>query len=634
MSLKKWVTLLTAGAIAAGSVSINATVLQAKVGAADEDAIKIMCVGDSITDGFINGDNGYRKYLCHYLNQNGISYDMVGPKNSWSDTSTYDWNGETITYDPGHCGYSQYTIKSYGSRSGIYEVLFGGDNLMETYDPDMVLLQIGTNDLLDARLDKVSSQSDITGTTTALERLESLVDEILANMDSTDTLFLASVPDIDAEIRADWLGAYGWILGVDTSDTAALKAKVDECVDTYNAGVQALAAEKKIAGYSVEFCDIHSVVDVKEGLYDGVHPNEAGYAEMGQLWANTLSAYLGENPIVPTPGTTVTTTETTPAATTTATTTVSEGTETTTVTQTTTPSEPFVDSEGNLHLYDVLIGTEYDLSPYDNIVEISVVFDQADESIGGKFVLGDWNVSKDYSAADLTDNTLTVAVDDEYDKMTVYRWNGSANIKEVILRFASEETGTTPTTTIATTTTTEETTTAATTTTTATETTMHTTLVGDGDFVYQIKISSEPTKTEYVAGEDLDLSGLLVYAHYTNGSYVKEKYYDVDPSDYPDVFTIDASEFNSKKAGTYTITVHYGDQEAAFDVTVTEPSYVLGDVDGDGKVSVKDAVKLRKYLVGLVEKDDLLAECGDVIQDGKLNIFDAARLMQMLIEEN
>ena len=61
----------------------------------------------------------------------------------------------------------------------------------------------------DARLNAISSQSDVTGSTSALERLESLVDQIIENMDPTDTLFIASVPDIDAEVRYDCLGAYG-----------------------------------------------------------------------------------------------------------------------------------------------------------------------------------------------------------------------------------------------------------------------------------------------------------------------------------------------------------------------------------------------------------------------------------------
>ena len=236
-------TLLSFGTVA-GTTAV------AETAASADDAVKIMCVGDSITHGFIDGNNGYRKYLCHYLNEKGISYDMVGPENSWSDTATYDWNGTTITYDPGHCGYSGYSIQSYGSRTGIYEVLFSSSNLVETYDPDMILLQIGTNDLLDARLEKTTNIDTLTDTTTALERLETLANKILDSSDSTDTLFLASVPYVDES--SGYLSAYGYILGVDTSDAAVLQAAADEAVDTYNAGVEALASKLAAAGNNVK----------------------------------------------------------------------------------------------------------------------------------------------------------------------------------------------------------------------------------------------------------------------------------------------------------------------------------------------------------------------------------------------
>lgn len=50
---------------------------------AAEDTVKILAVGDSITHGYINGDNGYRKYFCYGLQQNGITnFDMVGPNNA------------------------------------------------------------------------------------------------------------------------------------------------------------------------------------------------------------------------------------------------------------------------------------------------------------------------------------------------------------------------------------------------------------------------------------------------------------------------------------------------------------------------------------------------------------------------
>ena len=150
------------------------------------------------------------------------------------------------------------------------------------------------------------------------------------------------MPDIDAEVRYDWLGAYGWFYGLNTSSANdELTETVDQCVDTYNAGVQELVAKKQAEGKNVQFADIHGVVDKKNGLIDGVHPNETGYAAMGLLWANTISSYLNGSPVVTTTTTTettTTTTETTTAETTTTTTetTTSETTTTTAETESTT----------------------------------------------------------------------------------------------------------------------------------------------------------------------------------------------------------------------------------------------------------------------------------------------------------
>ena len=69
------------------------------------------------SNGYINGDNGYRKYFQYYLQQNGItSIDMVGPNNSQLNNSTYNWNGATINYDPQHADYSGYAIQFTGSE--------------------------------------------------------------------------------------------------------------------------------------------------------------------------------------------------------------------------------------------------------------------------------------------------------------------------------------------------------------------------------------------------------------------------------------------------------------------------------------------------------------------------------------
>lgn len=304
MNMKKFVASLTAASLCLGA----AAVLPKSTSAADTQ-YRIMCVGDSITHGYINGDNGYRKYLCYYLQQNGISYDMVGPENNWTDSVTYDWNGTTITYDPAHCGYSGYSTMTYSGRTGIYETLFGSSNLMETYDPDMVLLQIGTNDLLDASLDIRTGVGDIRETTTALNRLETVVDKILENMDSTDVLFVTTIPDIDANTCASWVSSYQWIFNI-TADE--IPAKVQECVDAYNAGVKTLVSEKQAEGWNIQFGDINSVIDYTAGdLEDGCHPSEQGYAKMGAHWAEQITAYLNGSGAEIIPPTTEETTEST-----------------------------------------------------------------------------------------------------------------------------------------------------------------------------------------------------------------------------------------------------------------------------------------------------------------------------------
>ena len=110
--------------------------------------------------------------------------------------------------------------------------------------------------------------------------------------------------------------------------------------------------KKQAEGKHIRFADIHSVVDQKTGLQDGVHPNESGYACMGQYWSEQVLDYLNNKTPSVTGTTTVTLPETTTSTTeTTVTTTVSTSettpatTESTTDTETTTTTQTTVTSE-------------------------------------------------------------------------------------------------------------------------------------------------------------------------------------------------------------------------------------------------------------------------------------------------
>lgn len=482
---KKTMAGLLAATILLGATSVLQAVQIEPVSAAS-NPVKIIAMGDSITHGYINGDNGYRKYFCYGLQQNGITdFNMVGPNNDWTDSTTYDWNGTTITYDPAHAGYSGYAIQKIGSRQGLQETIFDttytdGDvsgNMMEVYQPDVIMLQIGTNDVLDAQLTGIG------------DRLEELVDKLIPYVSGDgQVLYLASIPNIDAAKKYDWLGAYQWTYGVSyESDPEKFVATVQAAVDDYNTIVKNLVAKKQAEGAHIEFSDINSTIDISAGdLEDGVHPSEQGYAKMGQYWSNLLTETYFHGTVTPTTTTTTaatTTTETTTTTTGTTTATDSTPAETTTSAQTTT-TEPQTNPSGDaaFTLTDVDFDTEIDLSPYSDITSIDVIFSAADGvSYNGSVTFDGWNEATSFTSTDLKNQTLTVTPSKAYGKMTVHKYFGDVTLEKVIVhtKGSAESTTTTKVTTTEAKTTTETSTTTTPVVTTTIVTTVTETANGD-----------------------------------------------------------------------------------------------------------------------------------------------------------
>lgn len=448
---KKTMAGLLAATVLLGATSVLQAIQIEPVSAAS-DPVKIIAMGDSITHGYINGDNGYRKYFCYNLQQNGVTnFDMVGPNNNWTDSATYDCNGTTITYDSAHAGYSGYAIQKIGSRQGLQETIFdttyvNGDvsgNMMEAYQPDVIMLQIGTNDVLDAQLTGIG------------DRLEELVDKLIPYVSGDgQVLYLASIPNIDAIERYDWLGAYEWTYGVSyKSDPEKFVATVQAAVDDYNTIVKNLVAKKQAEGAHIEFSDINSTIDISAGdLEDGVHPSEQGYAKMGQYWSNLLTETYFHGTVTPTttPATTATTTTTTETTTTTTgTTTATDSTpaETTTSAQITT-TEPQTNPSGDaaFTLTDVAFDTDIDLQPYSDITSIDVIFSAADGAFyNGSVTFDGWNEATSFTSTDLKNQMLTVTPSKEYGKMTVRKYFGDVTLEKVIVHTKGSAVSTTTT---------------------------------------------------------------------------------------------------------------------------------------------------------------------------------------------
>ena len=467
---KKGLAVLIAAVTGLSSLAVG-TVSAAPAAAGDTEAVKILSLGDSITDGYWTS-GAYRKYMYHDLEQMGYNIDMVGPKGGNSNTFTY--NGQSVSYDDNNAGYSGYAIQEMTTkehRSGILETIqatwYNGQNMIAAYQPDIVLLQIGTNDVLDAQLTGIG------------DRLEELVDKLIPYVSGDgQVLYLASIPNIDAIERYDWLGAYEWTYGVSyKSDPEKFVATVQAAVDDYNTSVKNLVAKKQAEGAHIEFSDINSTIEISAGdLEDGVHPSEQGYAKMGQYWSNLLTETYFHGTVTPTTTTTTTATTmtTTETTTTTGTTTATDSTpaETTTSAQTTT-TEPQTNPSGDaaFTLTDVAFDTDIDLQPYSDITFIDVIFSAADGAFyNGSVTFDGWNEATSFTSTDLKNQMLTVTPSKEYGKMMVRKYFGDVTLEKVIVhtKGSAESTTTTKVTTTETAvTTTEAKTTTETTTTTA-----------------------------------------------------------------------------------------------------------------------------------------------------------------------
>lgn len=65
--------------------------------------------------------------------------------------------------------------------------------------------------------------------------------------------------------------------------------------------------------------------------------------------------------------------------------------------------------------------------------------------------------------------------------------------------------------------------------------------------------------------------------------------------------------------------------------TDPEPEFILGDVDGDGRVSIADATYIQKYLVNMTGYTNIDLKVADVDKDGRISIKDATAIQYMLV---
>lgn len=204
---------------------------------------RIMPMGDSITYG-AGATGGYRLELKDLLVPAGHSFDFVGSQSS----------GPFEMEDRQHQGHNGFKI---------HDIAAIARDRVTTYRPDVVLLVIGTNDMLgDYELD------------TAPDRLAALIDTIVDAAPASEVI-VGSIPPL-----------------ADEADDAQARA--------YNAAIPELVQTRANAGKNVSFVDMYGAMTPAD-LVDGVHPHADGYLKMANVWLSALQAVLPDLPPTSTP---------------------------------------------------------------------------------------------------------------------------------------------------------------------------------------------------------------------------------------------------------------------------------------------------------------------------------------------
>jgi lysophospholipase L1-like esterase len=254
---------------------LSAAVLTTSQYAVATIALKILPLGDSITNGYNKGEfqgpgtGSYRTQLWKDFGSDPTRVNFLGSQN----------NGPADLGDKDNEGHNGYSIDDInGNLSGVapssdpssdpndnhggYWLTGGG--IRPAIYPDVVLLHIGTNDMFGGS----------SGVTAAAGRLDTLVGHIFALRPTTKMIVSSLIPRVDS-------------------------ADFEAASQAYNALIPGIVTKYKGLGDKIFFVDMHPLLNPATDLKpDGIHPLPSGYDKMGNAWYGAMV----QAGIVPEPG--------------------------------------------------------------------------------------------------------------------------------------------------------------------------------------------------------------------------------------------------------------------------------------------------------------------------------------------
>ncbi len=228
--------------------------------------VRIMAFGDSITAGVGPkgadiGGGGYRGELQWLLTARGYRYVMIGGRSDFSARVAMR----------AHEGHPGYVIRSFASAPAPQ--LYGAvaHKALATYDPDVILLMAGTNDLL--RLTHRVPGYSLAGVT---EGMNALLGQIFAEKPNVDVIVAGVVasPHISTCVVERFDGAAG-----------------SQCGGKQIDNVRTLVARYAARGFHIVYASGMESAVPRDELHfpDGIHPcGPGGYAAVARVWLRAI----------------------------------------------------------------------------------------------------------------------------------------------------------------------------------------------------------------------------------------------------------------------------------------------------------------------------------------------------------
>lgn len=211
-----------------------------------DETMIIMPLGDSMTN-----DSRPRERLWNLLKEDGHEIDYVGDQSQSSSIP-----------DPDHEGVGGIKIQGIMDKA---------ERLMKTYQPEYVLLMVGTND--------IAWYFDESGEEIA-DRWNKLVQIIMDSSPQETWIIAATIPPVSSKK-----------VGKATMEN---QNRAD-LVRQYNSALREHISNRKSNGDRVILADMEAALNSSEHLAgDGVHLNNSGYKIMGTVYYEALNEIIEE----------------------------------------------------------------------------------------------------------------------------------------------------------------------------------------------------------------------------------------------------------------------------------------------------------------------------------------------------